>query len=372
MRSMWLINVAVVSALTGVAILISMGVPDRVLDDEPPEQERDLSEQRNVVSVVVEEGDSARDIAETLLETGVIHSERLFRTVVSLLGYDDNLAAGVYDFEPGLVLTEVVERLRNNITSPLLVTIPEGLRLEEIADRLAAANVVSRSTFLSAVQDPANWAGTLAAERPPRTSLEGYLFPSTYRFSLRASADEVVRQMLTTLDNQFDADQLQAIASGGRSVHEVLTLASIIEREAVLAGERALIGSVFDNRLSMGMPLEADPTVQYALSQLARNVATFGYWKEALTLDDLAIDSPYNTYARAGLPPTPIANPGLAAIEAASNPAETTYLFFVARGDGAHAFAVTFEEHLRNVEIYRGLGEDPAPGLDDSESEAAQ
>lgn len=303
--------------------------------------------------VEVEPGDGASDIARALFDAGVIDSPRRFETLVSLFGYEGSLAAGVYDFEAGLTTTEIIERIRRGITAPLLVTIPEGLRLEEIAERLAQAGVVTASEFLAATTRVANWAGTLAALRPGGTPLDGYLFPSTYRFSARASADEVVRTMLERFDAQFTTELLSAINQRGRTVHSVLTMASIVEREAVVASERADIAAVFWNRLAAQIPLQADPTVQYALAEDPLSVQEFGYWKADLTVDDLAVESPYNTYAVAGLPPTPIASPGLAAIEAAVFPADTDFLYFVATGDGSHVFAETFEEHLENVIRYR-------------------
>ena len=137
-------------------------------------------------------------------------------------------------------------------------------------------------------------------------------------------------------------------------MHTVVTLASIVEREARLAEERPIIAAIFLKRLRQGMPLEADPTVQYALGSDPQSVAAYGYWKKDLTQRDLEVDSPYNTYRRTGLPPGPIANPGLDAITAVIRPAQTNYLYFVAKEDGSHAFAETLEEHLRNIELYGG------------------
>jgi UPF0755 protein len=141
--------------------------------------------------------------------------------------------------------------------------------------------------------------------------------------------------------------------ANGLTLHEAVTLASIVEREAVQPDERPLIAGVFLNRLRLGMPLGADPTVQYALADDPQSVERFGFWKQGLTLEDLEVESPYNTYVNGGLPPGPIANPGLDSLEAVAYPAETSYLYFVAREDGSHVFAETLEEHLRNVEQYQ-------------------
>ena len=344
------------AGLTVGAILLSLGVPGTILEGEPARRAEDALPQRGVVSIEVPPGASAAAIAEALVAANLITSTQRFETLVALLGYEEALAAGRYDFEPGLTTMEIVERLRGGLTSPLLVTIPEGLRLEEIAERVAASGVVTAEDFLAASRDPAVAAGTLAAERPLGTSLEGYPFPATYRLSLRADAAGLVRQMLERFDAQFDEERLRAVKEAGRTLHEVLTVASIVEREAVLADEQAIIASVFWNRLERGMRLQADPTVQYAIATVGGAGPDGSYWKRELSAADLAFDSPHNTYQRAGLPPTPIAAPGRGAIDAAIRPAETPFLFFVARGDGSHAFAETLAEHQRNVDRFQGSG----------------
>jgi UPF0755 protein len=156
--------------------------------------------------------------------------------------------------------------------------------------------------------------------------------------------------MLAAFDEQVTPELRQAAQASGLTLHEAVTLASVVEREALKADERPLIAGVFFNRLRLGMPLDADPTVQYALANDPGNVERFGFWKQGLTLEDLAVDSPYNTYVNGELPPGPICNPGLASLEAVAHPAQTGYLYFVAREDGSHVFAETFEEHQRNVE----------------------
>jgi UPF0755 protein len=184
------------------------------------------------------------------------------------------------------------------------------------------------------------------AELPDPPSLEGYLFPDTYNLSTDMTAIDLVKVMLDNFENQVDAELQERFNENGFSLHQAVTLASIIEREAVIAEEGPVIASVFINRLALGMKLEADPTVQYAIGSEGG-----GWWKPSLTLDDLNVQSPYNTYLYEGLPPGPIANPGLSALRAVAYPAETTYLYFRAMcdGSGRHAFAVTYEEHLENA-----------------------
>ncbi len=357
MRPAWILGLAITVGLTAGAVALSMAAPGSVLDDETPRVEGAGPPERGVVVSEIRPGDSAEAIAEALAAQDVIASAGRFEALVSLLGYEESLEAGRYDFEPGLVTTEVIERLHAGMLSPRPpLTIREGLRLEEIAEVLAAEGTVTGSAFLTAAADPATWAGTVAGERPEGVSLEGYLLPGTYQFSLLVSGGEVVRAMLERLERELTPATREAIAAGGRTVHEVLTVASLVEREAVVAAEQPLIASVFWNRLRLRRRLEADPTVQYALAQEPDSVDRYGYWKAGLTLADLAVDSPYNTYRVPGLPPTPIAAPGAGALSAAIRPAETDLLYFVARGDGSHAFATTFADHLLNVERFQPAG----------------
>lgn len=352
-RLVWAVGLAAIAVSIVVALLVSLGVPDSVLDDETQRRGESGPPPRGLTVVEIESGAGAREIGATLEEAGVVESKRRFETLVTLFGYDDALVAGVYDFEPGLVTTEVVERIRRGSTGRAAVTIPEGLRLEEIAERFAESGVVSADAFLAATRERANWAGTLAALRPVGTSLEGYLFPSTYELSRLSSADDIVRLMLARFDEQWPAQRLAIVSNQGRTLHTVLTVASIVEREAVLATEQPVIASVFWNRLAEERRLEADPTVQYALAEQAESVTLYGFWKSGLTLDDLGVESPYNTYVVEGLPPTPIAAPGAPAMEASLHPDLTPFFYFVARGDGSHAFATTFAEHLENVQRFQ-------------------
>lgn len=348
MRLIWIAASTLALLLAVVAFMFVDNAPGSAVDEHPD----DAAGQRLTpisATVVVEPGASAAQIGTALIDAGLIDSPRRFETLVSLLGYDTSLAAGTYEFEDGLTTTEIIERLRAGITAPLVVTIPEGLRIEEVAARLEEAGIVGAVDFLIATQNPGNAIGTLAGDRPAGTKIEGYLFPSTYRFSARADADRLVQAMLERFDDQFTPALRAAIAAAGETVHTVLTVASIVEREAVVARERSTIASVFWNRVVQGIPLQADPTVQYALTEDPSSIAIFGYWKTILDANDLTFESNYNTYVVSGLPPGPIAAPGLASIEATIFPAETIFLYFVARGDGTHVFAETFEEHLRNV-----------------------
>ncbi len=301
-------------------------------------------------SVSIALGDSAASIGRRLVAGEAIGSHTRFELLASLLGWESRLEPGDYTFEAGLTTFEILRRIHFGETSPLRVVIPEGLRLEQVTERLAQSNVVDPDAFRTALESVSSetLAGSLAANRPAGASLEGYLFPSAYSFPLDGSADDIIRQMLSRFNDSLTPQLWERINSSGRSLHEILIIASIIEREVIEDSERVLVSAVIWNRLEAGMLLQMDSTVQYAVGRAG------DWWKRELTLADLEVDSPYNTYRSSGLPPTPIAAPGLASIEAAANPANVPYIFFFARGDGTHAFAVTFEEHQANVERYRG------------------
>jgi UPF0755 protein len=336
----------------GLAAWVISATPGTVLQDKPSLPALPTPSGTDVVSVEVAPGDSASDIGGRLQEAGVIESARLFRILVSLMGVENEMVAGRYQFDRGMPTLQVIGRLRGGVTMPLMVTVPEGLRSEEIALLMERQGIVKADDFRRALTSGAYDFGFLS-ERPPGAGLEGYLFPATYGFSRGVTAQEVVRRMLAAFDAQVTPELRQAIQASGLTLHEAVTLGSIVEREAVLPEERPIIASVFLNRLRLGMPLEADPTVQYAVASDPASVEQYGFWKQALTTEDLAVDSPYNTYVNGGLPPGPIANPGLASLEAVAHPAQTNYLYFVAKPDRSHAFAETLEEHLRNVKQYQ-------------------
>jgi peptidoglycan lytic transglycosylase G len=310
------------------------------------------------VYISVASGDTAVSIGKRLEASQVIDSANTFERLADLLGVETTLEAGEYEFTPGTSALDALTRIRDGLTAARVVTIPEGIRMEEIAAILEQRGVVQADAFLAAAASFATSGSGLDAEllasRPPRSNLEGYMYPATYSFSTRnGDASRVVQTMLETFSQRLTPQLRQEARRQDLTMHEVLTLAAIVQREAVLPAEMPVIASVFLNRINEGMPLEADPTVQYAVSTRPGSVAEFGYWKRALTVQDLRIDSTYNTYLRQGLPPGPIANPGIEAITAVIRPAHTDFLFFVARQDGSHAFSETFEEHQINVQRYQ-------------------
>ncbi len=299
----------------------------------------------------VRPGETTGEIAQRLYEEGLIRSPFLFQLRARLTGADRQLQAGTYRLRAGMTDGELLEALQHSPVEERTVTVPEGWRREEIAELLAREGLVpSPEAFLEAAVVGEAYADfEFLADLEPGTPLEGYLFPDTYRIPVGYAPEQIVRLFLTNFERRVWTrevrDQLQA---SGRTLQEVVILASLVEREAVVDEERPLIAGVFYNRLELGMPLQTDPTVQYALGYQPDEGT---WWKTELTFDDLKVESPYNTYLHPGLPPGPICNPGLASIQAALNPAETDYLYFVAKTDGSgeHLFARTLEEHNENI-----------------------
>jgi UPF0755 protein len=228
----------------------------------------------------------------------------------------------------------------------------EGWRLEEIADAVAAQGI-AREKFIAAASRT-DYPYPFLAGIPAGDALEGYLYPATYTIRTSDTGESLVLKMLDAFSANVPAGIGEQAAALELSPHDVVTLASIIQREAQLPEDKPLMAQVFESRLFLGMTLDADPTVQYAVSEDPASLAEFGYWKAGLTLDDLAYDSPYNTYQYFGLPPGPISNPAVDTMLAVVQPADTNYLYFVARPDGSHVFAETYEEHLANVEAIQG------------------
>jgi UPF0755 protein len=291
-----------------------------------------------VVEIPAHQG--ALAIATRLSEAGVVRSRVAFLGLTAVRGSIRQLKAGEYEIPRDASTLDVVNLLASGRVRQYPVLHPEGATLGELAralenERLAQAEDVLRVAGDERVRQ------ALGVRGP---TLEGYLFPDTYQFVRGMSVEEMLGRMVQRLRAKLTPDLVARARARGLDVHQLLTLASIIEREAVDPSEQRLISAVFWNRLALDMPLQADPTVQYALAKERR----------ALTRGDLGADHPYNTYARRGLPPGPIASPGLAAIEAAVDPAPVKYLYFVAREDGRrHHFSMTVAEHNAAVARYR-------------------
>jgi UPF0755 protein len=319
----------------------------QLLDPLAPVDPNDTSLQ----TVTIAPGATAADIGATLQSRGLVRSGLAFRLAVDQSGAGAKLAAGDYELSRSMSTTEIVDVLaRGQVKRGLVATIPEGWRSEQIADRLEAAGVAGREDFLSAVAAPPSVPGVDLLGSPPPTRLEGYLFPETYEVQQRVPGTRAAELMLRMF-NQRVGDEIRGTNESKLSNRDVVTLASIVEREAKVASERATIASVYLNRLAAGLPLQADPTVQYAVATRdGAAAAGYQYWRP-LAPADLHVDSPFNTYLYPGLPPGPICNPGEASIKAVLQPARTDYLYFVAKNDGSgeHLFARTLEEHNANV-----------------------
>lgn len=308
---------------------------------------------------VISPGEPARFIAARLASDGLIVDPDLFNLYIRVTGLERHIEAGNFMLAETMTIPQVAEALQTALFEEDIVTIPEGFRAEEIAERLSEKNIIEPDRFLAAVRNPRSLSifedYDFLQDLPPDAGLEGYLFPDTYRLPVLASSPELV---LAAFLNNFEAkvgnDGLVGGASG-ISGRNLVTLASIVEREAVMADERPLIASVYLNRLNGacvadvgGTYLQADPTVQYA-----RGTVGNWWWKPQRIEEYASVISPYNTYLNQGLPPGPISSPGLSALEATRNPATTAYCFFVATGDdGRHVFAQTLAEHEQNMRTY--------------------
>lgn len=349
------LGLALVVLVALLAAWLIAGTPASVRDNLPVPASGPAQPSATTIPFTVERGASAGQIGRRLQELGVIRSGRQFELLARLTGLQGLLSAGDYLLPTRASPATVLHLLTVREAIPVLrVTFPEGLRIEEMAVLAEQAGFGPRDEFLAAVQR-AQLPPGLAEYLPQGASLQGYLFPDTYILPVGATMDDLVAYMIRTLDERFTPELRAAAAARGLDPHQALTLASIVEREAVIPEERPLIAGVFYNRLAAGDRLGADPTVQFAVAQDPESVRLHGWWKRELTIVDLENPSPYNTRLHPGLPPGPIACPGLASITAVAQPAQTDYYYFVAdakKGDGSHIFAVTFAEHERNIALY--------------------
>lgn len=292
--------------------------------------------------VEIAAGESTGAIGRRLVAAGVLRDRLTFRVALWLSGTERRLQAGEYRFDQPMSAVDVVGKIARGEVDLLPLTFPEGLTVSEMSRIFAASGRGTAAAFVAAARD----ASPVRAIDPKARDLEGYLFPDTYALPRRADAARVVHVMVARFLQVLTPELRSAAESRGLSVRQLVTLASIVEKETARPEERPLIAAVYANRLKIGMGLQCDPTVIYAL-ELA------GRFDGNLRRDDLAFDSPYNTYKYAGLPPGPIAAPGKGSLEAAAQPADAQYLYFVSRNDGTHEFARTLEEHNQNVRKYQ-------------------
>jgi len=289
-------------------------------------------------SVRIPAGSDLRQIARTLADAGVITSPRAFVLAARIAGMDRRLQPGDYRLDPGMSFPSLLRALLEGRGRIAAVTIPEGWRIEQIADRLAASGVCGRDDFLPATRDRS----LLAELAIPGPSAEGFLFPETYALQLPTDAVDVIRAMHRQFEKVWGELTVGA-PPRALSALAAVTLASIVERETAVPEERPLVAAVFLNRLRLGMPLQADPTVIYGMDAFDGDIRR----------RDLTAANPYNTYVIRGLPPGPIANPGRASLAAVLAPAPVDFLYFVARNDGTHQFSRSLAEHNQAVQRYQ-------------------
>ena len=301
--------------------------------------------------VIIPRGASFAQAADSLARTGLVGSPRMFRLYGRLTGGDRNIKPGTYLLKHGTPWKDIVSALNGGHGLVNTITIPEGYSLSQITPLLARTLKVPADSVEAAVRDTA----LLARLDIPNKTVEGYVFPDTYAFPLGTTARQATREMVYAFERRWRPDWDSSLVELKINRNDLVTMASIVEREARLPEERPVIAAVYYNRLRRGMLLQADPTIQYAL----------GHHVGRVLYKDLAIESPYNTYIHKGLPPGPVASPGVASLAAAANPANVPYLYFVASKDGHHEFRMTLDEHTTAVRQIRATMpvKKPAPRM---------
>ena len=292
--------------------------------------------------VVIEPGSGTRSIGQRLVQAGVIRDDPTFRAALWRSGRARTLQAGEFRFDRPMTPAEVIDKIARGEVYNRRITFPEGLNIQEMARLYEQQGFGKASAFIEAARDPA----AIRSVDPAATDLEGYLFPETYAVPRDTTAAKLVGLMVERFKQLFTDEMQRAAQTLELTPREAVTLAALVEKETAQPSERPIVAAVYLNRLKIGMAMQADPTVIYALQRAGR-------YNGNIRRDDLSFDSPYNTYRYPGLPPGPIASPGLASLQAAVAPANVDYLYFVSRNDGSHVFARTLVEHNENVRQYQ-------------------
>ncbi len=289
-------------------------------------------------------GDTLRVVAERLHASELMKlSPAIFVYWGRLTGAERSIKSGEYDLTPRMTPVQILEKLVSGNVKTHAVTLPEGIRLDEVAARLERAQIVTSEKFLERARE-GEFARALGIEGD---SFEGYIYPETYRFRRPTPPDEILERTLAEFLGRLTDEDYAKIKKTGRTLHDIVTMASIVEKETAVDEERPLIAAVFWNRLKKRMRLQSDPTVIYGL------IETQGYFDGDIRYQDLRADNAYNTYTRGGLPPGPIANTSVASVRAVLEPASVPYLYFVSRNNGTHEFSTTLAEHTRAVHRYQ-------------------
>lgn len=300
------------------------------------------------VSITINEGDSLEKIGTTLVDSNVIKSKQMFVLYSRIKGDSADFKSGTFTIKRPISLGSLNKQLKEIIISEqgVKITIPEGYSISQISKLFANSELIDKDTFL-AIADKGEFDYKFLKFSKPKNmkyKLEGFLFPDTYYFDKSESPEYMFKKMLNRFEEIAGSQLIDKAQSLGITPLELVTMASIIEKEAVTSKERPIISGIFYNRIKKNMKLESCSTVQFALGREEYN--------PSVTLDDIKINSPYNTYLHKGLPPGPIASPGKESLEAAFNPEITEYLYFVAKGDGSHIFNTNYKEHLKATEEY--------------------
>lgn len=298
--------------------------------------------QAETITITIDKGSTLSEIGQNLADNNAIKNGQVFVYYSRFTGHDKNMQAGTYQISNSWSPQEIAEYISSGRVAAYRITIPEGFTVKQIEDLLVEKEVVDRALFQKALDAEYSFSFLEGISATEYQRLEGFLFPATYELLSGMSEEEIIEMMLQKFQDAFTPEMQQQAEEMGFSVREVVTLASIVEREARLEEERPRIAAVFINRLNQDIRLQSCATVQYVL----------GKQKEELSNSDLQHPSPYNTYLHMGLPPGPIANPGLSSINAVLHPADVDYLFFVAKGDGSHHFSVTYTEHQQAARHY--------------------
>ncbi len=291
------------------------------------------------VKFTVQEGEGAKQIAQNLEEAGLIHDDFYFMYYVSIVGTSKNLQAGDYILASCMSIQEIADTIiQGKESNEVALTFPEGFGLKEIEDRLKEANSEWQMANSTVGDHKAHYA--FFRDAPAGASLEGYLFPDTYFFDKDGNAKDVIQKMLENFDSKLTGDLRNEIERQGKTIFEIITAASLIEKEVRGSQDKKIVSGIIWKRLELGMPLQIDATVTYIKSSIINHQPS-----TKITFQDLEIDSPYNTYKYKGLPPGPISNPGFESIRAAIYAQETDYLYYLSKPDGETVFSKTLSEH---------------------------
>ncbi|MGL5440468.1 MAG: endolytic transglycosylase MltG [Filifactoraceae bacterium] len=294
------------------------------------------------ITFEVKSGSGTSAIGELLEENGVIKSAKAFKIKSKMDGNDGKYKAAVYTFNKSMTIEEIIGLLLKGESESVRLTLPEGLDIKRVVEKLSSEGLIDVNEFMQELEFGEFDYGFVSELPNGANRFEGYLYPETYFIPVGADSHYIIDTLLGQFDKMYSEDIKEKAEAMGLSMQQVVTMASILEREAVIPEEMPTIASVFYNRIAVDMPLQTDATIQYAL----------GEQKKRLTYDDLKIDSPYNTYTNKGLPPGPISSVSKGALEAAVNPASTDFIFFVAKGDGSHVFSKDYEQFLKDKEAY--------------------